>query len=74
MGSVGTGSDWDCAGRGIARRPNLLGSVVVLILPSPRSFPPPRNQQVSLIEQEVPDVDQDLKDLMEHIGFKDIAL
>jgi hypothetical protein len=29
---------------------------------------------VSLIEQEVPDVDQDLKDLMEAIGFKDIAL
>lgn len=30
--------------------------------------------EVSLIEQEVPDVDQDLKDLMEAIGFKDIAL
>lgn len=28
--------------------------------------------QVSLIEQEQPDVDQDLRDLMEHIGFKDI--
>ena len=30
--------------------------------------------QVSLIEQEVPEVDQDLKDMMEHIGFKDISL
>ena len=30
--------------------------------------------QVSLIEQEVPEVDQDLKDRMEHIGFKDISL
>ena len=28
--------------------------------------------EVSLIEQEQPEVDQDLRDLMEHIGFKDI--
>ena len=40
-----------------------------LTLPRPL-FPIP--QEVSLIEQEQPDVDQDLRDLMEHIGFKDI--
>ncbi len=57
-----------------AARPYLSLSIICSRTTTVADHHPDPQPQVSLIEQEQPDVDQDLKDLMEHIGFKDIAL